>query len=182
MSSAHKNRSLSAQEIRCGRHRTILPFAIGVFRVNGKFKHTCQRWRTDYVPTQRLSWVKRWESEFDRKLFIGNDAKDTMCVSIWTVYCVAISVRVTKRTQKDVNGVGSTPTTFASLTLAPIEGGDAYLQPMNMVKVGRQPRRCRGIITQRRRLIMPTCAETSRRMEAIAVRKWLATCRPGSKA
>ena len=81
-----------------------------------------------------LPWVKRWEAEFNRKLFTGTD------------YYVRFNMDgllrgdIRSRYEAYVKGRNwswlSANDVRKLENLPPIEGGDAYLQPLNMTEVG----------------------------------------------
>jgi len=84
-----------------------------------------------------LPWVKRWESEFNRKLFIGNDAgRYYIRFNMDGLLRGDIRSRYEAYTKGRQWGWISANDVRKFENLAPIEGGDAYLQPMNMVEVG----------------------------------------------
>jgi HK97 family phage portal protein len=84
-----------------------------------------------------LPWVKRWESEFNRKLFIGNDSAYYIRFNMDGLLRGDIRSRYEAYTKGRQWGWISANDVRKFENLAPIEGGDAYLQPMNMVEVGR---------------------------------------------
>ena len=85
-----------------------------------------------------LPWVKRWEAEFNRKLFIGNDAERYYIrFNMDGLLRGDIRSRYEAYTKGRQWGWISANDVRKFENLAPIEGGDAYLQPMNMGEVGR---------------------------------------------
>jgi HK97 family phage portal protein len=84
-----------------------------------------------------LPWVKRWEAEFNRKLFVGNDAERYYIrFNMDGLLRGDIRSRYEAYTKGRQWGWISANDVRKMENLAPIDGGDAYLQPMNMVEVG----------------------------------------------
>ena len=84
-----------------------------------------------------LPWVKRWESEFNRKLFI-NDKTHYIRFNMEGLLRGDIRTRYEAYTKGRQWGWISANDVRRMENLAPIEGGDAYLQPLNMTEAGAQ--------------------------------------------
>ena len=81
-----------------------------------------------------LPWVKRWESEINRKLFI--DDRYYIRFNMEGLLRGDIKSRYEAYTKGRQWGWISANDVRRFENLAPIEGGDAYLQPLNMTEVG----------------------------------------------
>ena len=86
----------------------FFPFAIGLF---GSLENSSTRANVEEqgIMFQRntiLPWVKRWEAEFNRKLFIGNDAGRYYIRFNMDGLLRGDIKADTKPTQKDANGDG----------------------------------------------------------------------------
>jgi HK97 family phage portal protein len=81
-----------------------------------------------------LPWVKRWESEFNRKLF--TDSSYYVRFNMEGLLRGDIRSRYEAYTKGRQWGWISANDVRKMENLAPIEGGDAYLQPLNMTEVG----------------------------------------------
>jgi len=84
-----------------------------------------------------LPWVKRWESEFNKKLFM-NDKAHYIRFNMEGLLRGDIKSRYEAYTKGRQWGWISANDVRRFENLAPIEGGDAYLQPLNMVDVSKQ--------------------------------------------
>jgi len=84
-----------------------------------------------------LPWVKRWESEFNKKLFM-NDKVHYIRFNMEGLLRGDIKSRYEAYTKGRQWGWISANDVRRFENLAPIEGGDAYLQPLNMVDVSKQ--------------------------------------------
>ena len=84
-----------------------------------------------------LPWVKRWESEFNKKLFI-NDKAHYIRFNMEGLLRGDIKSRYEAYTKGRQWGWISANDVRRFENLAPIENGDAYLQPLNMVDVSKQ--------------------------------------------
>ena len=82
-----------------------------------------------------LPWVKRWESEFNRKLFLG-DSPYYIRFNMDGLLRGDIRSRYEAYTKGRQWGWISANDVRKLENMAPIDGGDAYLQPLNMVEVG----------------------------------------------
>ena len=84
-----------------------------------------------------LPWVKRWESEFNRKLFT-EDSEYYIRVNMDGLLRGDISSRYSSYATARQWGWLSVNDVRRLENMAPIEGdgGDSYLQPLNMVDVG----------------------------------------------
>jgi len=85
-----------------------------------------------------LPWVKRWESELNRKLFVG-DSSYYIRFNMEGLLRGDIRSRYEAYTKGRQWGWISANDVRKMENLAPIEGGDAYLQPLNMTEVGTTP-------------------------------------------
>lgn len=81
-----------------------------------------------------LPWVKRWESELNRKLFMKSDYY--IRFNMEGLLRGDIKTRYEAYTKGRQWGWISANDVRKFENLAPIEGGDAYLQPLNMTEVG----------------------------------------------
>jgi HK97 family phage portal protein len=81
-----------------------------------------------------LPWVKRWESEFNRKLFI-TDSEYYIRFNMDGILRGDIRSRYEAYTKGRQWGWLSANDVLKMENMAPIVGGDAYLQPMNMIDV-----------------------------------------------
>ena len=84
-----------------------------------------------------LPWVKRWEAEFNKKLFI-NDKAHYIRFNMEGLLRGDIKSRYEAYTKGRQWGWISANDVRRFENLAPIENGDAYLQPLNMVDVSKQ--------------------------------------------
>ena len=84
-----------------------------------------------------LPWVKRWESEFNKKLFM-NDKVHYIRFNMEGLLRGDIKSRYEAYTKGRQWGWISANDVRRFENLAPIENGDAYLQPLNMVDVSKQ--------------------------------------------
>jgi HK97 family phage portal protein len=82
-----------------------------------------------------LPWVKRWEAELNRKLFVG-DSEYYIRFNMDGLLRGDIRSRYEAYTKGRQWGWISANDVRKLENMAPIDGGDAYLQPMNMVEVG----------------------------------------------
>ncbi len=81
-----------------------------------------------------LPWVKRWEAEFNRKLFTGSDY--FIRFNMDGLLRGDIRSRYEAYTKGRQWGWISANDVRKLENLPPIDGGDAYLQPLNMTEVG----------------------------------------------
>lgn len=81
-----------------------------------------------------LPWVKRWESEFNRKLFVDSDYY--VRFNMEGLLRGDIKSRYDAYTKGRQWGWISANDVRRLENLEPIDGGDAYLQPLNMTEVG----------------------------------------------
>lgn len=81
-----------------------------------------------------LPWVKRWESELNRKLFMNSEYY--IRFNMEGLLRGDIKSRYEAYTKGRQWGWISANDVRRFENLAPIEGGDAYLQPLNMTEVG----------------------------------------------
>ena len=81
-----------------------------------------------------LPWVKRWESEINRKLFVG-DSEYYIRFNMDGLLRGDIRSRYEAYTKGRQWGWISANDVRKLENMAPIDGGDAYLQPMNMIDV-----------------------------------------------
>jgi HK97 family phage portal protein len=82
-----------------------------------------------------LPWVKRWEAEFNRKLFPGQDDY-FIRMNMDGLLRGDISSRYSSYATARQWGWLSVNDIRKHESLDPIDGGDIYLQPMNMVEAG----------------------------------------------
>lgn len=82
-----------------------------------------------------LPWVKRWEAEFNRKLFPGDDAY-YIRMNMDGLLRGDISSRYSSYATARQWGWLSVNDIRRHENLDPIENGDTYLQPLNMVEAG----------------------------------------------
>lgn len=82
-----------------------------------------------------LPWVKRWEAEFNRKLFPGNEAY-YIRMNMDGLLRGDISSRYSSYATARQWGWLSVNDIRRHENLDPIENGDTYLQPLNMVEAG----------------------------------------------
>lgn len=83
-----------------------------------------------------LPWVRRWESEINRKLFI--DESYYIRFNMEGLLRGDIKSRYEAYTKGRQWGWHSANDVRRMENMAPIEGGDVYLQPLNMVAVGQK--------------------------------------------
>ena len=83
-----------------------------------------------------LPWVKRWEAEFNRKLFVG-DSPYYVRFNMDGLLRGDIRSRYEAYTKGRQWGWISANDVRKLENMAPIDGGDAYLQPMNMIDVAK---------------------------------------------
>ena len=81
-----------------------------------------------------LPWVKRWEAEFNRKLFVG-DSEYYIRFNMDGLLRGDIRSRYEAYTKGRQWGWISANDVRKMENMAPIDGGDAYLQPLNMIDV-----------------------------------------------
>mgnify|MGYP003633240138 FL=1 len=79
-----------------------------------------------------LPWVKRWEAEFNRKLFI-TDSEYYIRFNMDGLLRGDIRSRYEAYTKSRQWGFQSVNEIRKMENMPPIENGDIYLQPMNMV-------------------------------------------------
>ncbi len=94
----------------------------------------------DFVKYSMLPWLKRWESSLSKKLLRMSERRD-----LFFEFLVEGLLRADTKTRNESNAVArnwgwkSVNEIRAEENLNPVDGGDIYLQPLNMIEAGTPP-------------------------------------------